>query len=113
MKTTPSWKTAAIGSALLVALAGTGCSVKQTEEAKLPDVKVTTTDGNLPKYDVDVADVDVRSETKQVEVPDVDVGTKKKTVEVEVPDVDVKREKVNVQVPDVDVTMPGEKRNPD
>ena len=113
MNITRNWKTTAIGVALLVAVAGSGCSVKQTEEAKLPDVKVTTTEGNLPKYDVDVADVDVKTETKQVEVPDVDVSTKTKTIEVEVPDVDVKKDKVDVKVPDVDVTMPGEKRNPD
>lgn len=109
MKTTPIWKTAAIGGALLLTLAGTGCSVKQTEEAKLPDVKVTTTEGNMPKYDVETADVELKKETKQVSVPDVDVGTEKKTVEVVVPDVDVKSEKKSITVPDVDVTMPGDK----
>lgn len=113
MKTTPYWKRAAVGAALFATVVASGCSVKQTEEAKLPDVKVTTTEGNLPKYDVDVAEVDVKTETKQVEVPDVDVSTKTKTIEVEVPDVDVKKDKVDVKVPDVDVTMPGEKRNPD
>ena len=113
MKTQAYWKSTALGAALLVAVASTGCSVKQTEEAKLPDVQVTTKEGQLPKYDVDVADVDVRTETKEVEVPDVDVTTQKKTVEVEVPDVNVNKEKVDVKVPDIDVTMPNEKRNPD
>lgn len=113
MKTTQPWKTTALAAALLLTIAGSGCSVTQTEEARLPDVKVTAKDGNLPKYDVETADVDIKSETKQVEVPDVDVGTETKTVEVKVPDVDVKKDKVDVKVPDVDVTMPGEKRNPD
>lgn len=110
MKSTPVWKNIAIGGALLLTLAASGCSVTQTEDAKLPDVKVTTKEGNLPKYDVDVADVEVKGETKSVSVPDVDVGTETKTVEVEVPDVDVKSEKTNITVPDVDVTMPGEKK---
>lgn len=113
MNTTPSWKLAAVSAALFLAIAGSGCSVTQTEEARLPDVEVKATDGNLPKYDVDVAEVDVDSETKQVEVPDVDVGTQKKTVEVAVPDIDVKKDTMDVKVPDVDVTMPGEQRNPD
>ena len=107
MNTRPVWKNAVVGGALVLALVASGCSVSQTEEGKLPDVKVTTTEGNLPKYDVDVADVELKKETKQVDLPDIDVGTETKTVEV--PDVDVSQEKTNITVPDVDVTMPNEK----
>lgn len=105
MKPIKSWKTLIAGGALCLAVVATGCSVKQTEEARLPDIEVTR-EGNLPKYDVDVADVDIKTEKREVEVPDIDVSTQKKTVEVEVPDVDVKTEKKEVRVPDVDVTMP-------
>lgn len=111
MKTRSTWKGAAVAGALMLTLLASGCEVKQTEEARLPDVDVTVKEGNAPKFDVETADVDVKSETKSVEVPDVDVGTEKKTVEVEVPDVDVKTEKTNIKVPDVDVTMPSEKGN--
>ena len=110
LRTNPVWKTVAVSGALLLTLAATGCSVKQTEEAKLPDVKVTTSEGNMPKYDVDVADVEVKGEKKTVDVPDVDVGSEKKTVEVNVPDVDTSTEKKEITVPDVDVTMPEDKK---
>jgi hypothetical protein len=109
MKSNPIWKSLAASGALLVALTAGGCAVHQTEQAKLPDVKVTTTDGNLPKYDVDVADVEVKKENKQVDMPNVDLGTERKTVDVTVPDVDVHKERSNVSVPDVDVTMPSDK----
>ncbi len=103
-------------------LALSGCSVTQTEEAKLPDMKVSADagqiptyevkktregempdvdvdvkKGNLPKYDVDVAEVEVKTETKTVEVPDVDV--------------EVKTENKQIEVPDVDITMPEEKNS--
>lgn len=106
MKKTPLWKTIAAGAALLATLTVSGCSVDQTEEGSLPDVDVTAKGGNMPKYDVDTADVKVTSENKKVDMPNVDVGTEKKTVEVNVPDVDVNTEKTDVAVPDVDVTMP-------
>jgi ketosteroid isomerase-like protein len=66
------------------------CDVEQTREAKLPEVDVRG--GQAPAYDVDTADVDVRSERREVTVPDVDV--------------DVKTEKREVTVPNVDVTPP-------
>ena len=47
------------------------CDVDQTQQGKLPDVDVKG--GQLPKYDVDVADVDIKKKTVEVPVPDVDV----------------------------------------
>ena len=54
-----------------LALSLAACDVEQTEEAELPDVEVEG--GNLPEFDVDVADVEVGSEEVEVEVPTVDV----------------------------------------
>jgi hypothetical protein len=56
-----------------------GCDVEQTEEGEMPDVNVTgmpevnATGGNLPEYDVDAPDVDVKTEERTVEVPTIDV----------------------------------------
>ncbi len=46
-------------------------SVRQTQEAQLPNV--TVTGGQLPKADVDVGSVSVGSETRTVEVPTLNV----------------------------------------
>jgi hypothetical protein len=74
-------------AALLLAtsLVSSACSVQKTKDGKAPEVHVSQ--GELPEYDVDTADVDVKMEDKTVTVPDVDVKTKEKTVSV--PDVDV------------------------
>lgn len=55
----------------LVALGIAACAVDQTEEGELPEV--TVEGGNLPEYDVDVADVTIGTDTAMVVVPDVDV----------------------------------------
>lgn len=55
----------------LFALGVAACDVDQTEEGSLPEVEVEG--GNLPEYDVDVADVEVGTDTQQVIVPDVDI----------------------------------------
>lgn len=49
------------------------CDVKQTQEGKLPDVDVKG--GQLPKYDVDARDVDVKMEKKVIEVPTLEYDT--------------------------------------
>ncbi|MDP1863474.1 MAG: hypothetical protein ACOH1Q_10325 [Thiobacillus sp.] len=49
------------------------CDVKQTQEGQLPDVEVKG--GQVPKYDVDAGDVDVKMEKKVIEVPTVEVDT--------------------------------------
>jgi Cu/Ag efflux protein CusF len=73
-------------TATLVSL--TSCDVKQTQEAKAPEV--TVKEGQMPKYDVDTAKVTVDSQQKEVTVPKVTTEQK------------------SVTVPDVDVTMPDE-----
>lgn len=49
------------------------CDMKQTQEGKLPDVEVK--DGQVPKYDVDAADVDVKTEEKTITVPTLEYDT--------------------------------------
>lgn len=66
-------KTLVIGTALVATIATTGCRVRQTEEGEMPDVDVNAEGGQLPEYDVDAADVDVKTEERTIEVPDVDV----------------------------------------
>jgi hypothetical protein len=57
----------------LLCVVATGCRVQQTEEGEMPDVDVQAEGGKLPEYDVDAADVDVKTEERTVKVPDVDV----------------------------------------
>ena len=71
---------------VLGVLALGACDVDKTQEGEMPEVDVK--EGQLPKYDVDAPDVDVKTREETVDVPDVDVHTEKKTVTV--PDVDVK-----------------------
>ena len=54
--------------------------VDQTKEAKLPDVDVNVTEGQLPKFDVDVGKVEI-GPTK-VEVPVPEVQLKEKIIEL-------------------------------
>lgn len=94
----------AVGAAALYLV-----DVDQTEEARLPsvDVEVNAEGGNLPKFEADVADVDVGTKKTTVDVPSVDVETK--TIEVEVPvDADVESEEMEVEVPTVDIEKPEE-----
>ena len=68
------WMSFILLLALLTVFA-TGCRVRQTEEGELPDVDVSAEGGKLPEYDVDAADVDVKTEKREIEVPtDVDVN---------------------------------------
>jgi hypothetical protein len=53
----------------------TGCRVEKTEEGNLPEVDVQTRgETNLPKYDVDAADVDVGTTETQMTMPTVDIN---------------------------------------
>jgi len=63
------------------------CEVNQTKETKLPDVDVDVKSGQLPRFDVDWASVDVGTKTKTISVPKLVVVTEE--VEVEVPYIDV------------------------
>ena len=84
------WRGLLLATSLVAGMVGmTGCTVKQTEEGKLPDVDVKVEDGNLPKYDVDAPDVDVSIERKEVKVPDVDVDVSVEKKEIPLPDVDI------------------------
>lgn len=67
------WMSFILLLALLTVFA-TGCRVRQTEEGELPDVDVSAEGGKMPEYDVDAADVDVKTEKREVTVPDVDVN---------------------------------------
>jgi hypothetical protein len=58
-------------------LALSACKVDQTEEGALPDVEVTAEGGNLPKYEVETAEVDMGTRTVEMEVP---------TATIEMPD---------------------------
>lgn len=61
--------TAALMAPFALGLAA--CDVDQTKEGKMPEVKVT--EGEMPKYDVQAADVDVGTKETTVTVPTVDV----------------------------------------
>ncbi|HKH48202.1 MAG TPA: hypothetical protein VKM72_26380 [Thermoanaerobaculia bacterium] len=68
-----AWKSLVLVLALFVSLASGACRVRQTEEGEMPDVDVKTEGGKLPEYDVDAADVDVKTEKREVDVPVVTV----------------------------------------
>jgi hypothetical protein len=63
--------------------------INQTKKGSLPDVKVETSGGALPAFDVDTAKVNVQTHTEAVNVPHVEVGST--TKDVEVPSVSVER----------------------
>ena len=46
-------------------------NIGQTQDAKLPTVQ----GGQAPKFDVDVGDVDLKTENRMVEVPVVDIDS--------------------------------------
>ena len=92
-----SWKNLLLATSLVLTMVG--CTVKKTEEGRMPDVDVKVDNGNLPKYDVDAPDVDVSVKDKEIKVPDVDV--------------DVHTERKTIPVPDVDVHPADDKENDD
>lgn len=97
---------AGIAVVVVVALAAIYLvDVDQTQEARLPDVDVSVSGGQMPTFDADVAEIKVGTKPMEVEVPDVDVKTK--TVEVEVPvGADFHTEKETISVPDIAVIPP-------
>ena len=58
-------------------LAVTACDVDQTKDAKLPDVDVNVSGGQLPEYNVQGPDVDVGTKNETIQVPTVDVKVPK------------------------------------
>lgn len=59
---------AALGA---LVLGTSACDVEKTKDGDMPEVKVQG--GNLPEYDVDAPDVNVKTEKKTIEVPTVEV----------------------------------------
>ena len=58
-------------AALALSLGAMACTAEVEEEGKMPDVDVQG--GEMPKVDVDPANVEVSSDTQTVITPDVDV----------------------------------------
>jgi uncharacterized protein YggE len=58
-------------SLLAVAAMSVACTAEKTQEGELPDVDVSG--GQLPKFDVDPATVEVSQDTQTIITPDVDV----------------------------------------
>lgn len=104
-----------LGTVAIAAIAAAGLyliDVDQTKEARLPAVEMDVTEGQMPEFDVDVADVSVESKEVDVKVPTMDVETETKTIEVEVPvDVDAGTKTETIDVPTLDIDRP-EKDNP-
>lgn len=67
-----------------LALPLAACDVEQTEEGEMPEVE----GGELPRYDVDTADVDVGTTEETIETPDIDVSTEERQVEMPTIEVD-------------------------
>lgn len=68
-------------------------NVDQLSSGKAPGVKVETTGGELPTFDVDTATVDLGQKEKTVQVPTIDVGSKDATVTVPTVDVEPAKDK--------------------
>jgi hypothetical protein len=81
---TPGWLLGIIVIVLLViaAFAFGLINIDQTREAVAPTVKLESSGGQAPAFDVDTAKVDVGTTTETIRTPTVDVGTKDSTVEV-------------------------------
>jgi hypothetical protein len=62
--------------------------VDMTKEARLPDVDVNVSGGQLPEVDVKTGSIELKKEDVTVAVPDVDVKMEDKTISV--PTIEVK-----------------------
>ncbi|HYU31070.1 MAG TPA: hypothetical protein VEW48_02825 [Thermoanaerobaculia bacterium] len=67
-----AWKSLLLVLTLLASFASGACRVRQTQEGKVPEVEVKG--GQVPKYDVDAPDIQVKTEKREVEVPVVKVN---------------------------------------
>lgn len=81
---TPGWLIAIIVIVgLVVAAFAFGLvNIDQVGTGSMPKVKLETTAGEAPKFDVTTAKIDLGTKQESVNVPTVDVGTKEKTVTV-------------------------------
>ncbi len=75
-------------SAAAIAVTFAACDVDKTQEGEMPEVKVEG--GQMPEYDVDVAEVEVGTTEKTVEVPTVVM--EEETIDVPVVGVDMPEE---------------------
>ena len=100
----------ALGAVAIAAVAAAGLylvDVDQTQEARLPSVDVDLTEGQMPEFDVDVADVELGTNQVEVEVPTLGVETETKTIEVEVPvDVDAGTTTQTIDLPTLEIERP-------
>lgn len=100
----------AVGAVAIAAIAAAGLylvDVDQTQEARLPNVDVQVSEGQMPRFDAEVADVNLATKEVEVDVPKMDVETETKTIEVEVPvDINADVETETVTVPTVDIERP-------
>jgi hypothetical protein len=63
--------------ALVVAAFAFGLiNIDQVREAKAPDVKLETSGGQAPAFDIQTAKIDIGKKAETVKVPTVDVGSK-------------------------------------
>lgn len=78
-KMTPLLAAIALGSAAIA------CDIDRTEDGRLPSIDVDVDAGEMPTYDVDVADVDVGTteDTVIIRRPTVDVRLPDDTTAVE------------------------------
>lgn len=99
----------AVAIAVLAAGALYFVDLDQTQEARLPSVDLSVTDGQMPAYDVDVAEVKLGSKDVEVDVPTIGVETETKTIEVEVPvDVEAGKTEKTIEVPTLSIERPAE-----
>ena len=68
-------KTAFVAAAFASMFALSACNVEKTQEGEMPEVKVTSEGGQLPKYDVETAEVEMGTETRTIEVPTATIKT--------------------------------------
>lgn len=76
---------AIVGAVAVAAVVGFGIymiDVDQTQEARLPDVEVSATGGQMPEFDAEVGSISVDEEQVDVTVPKVKVVTEEETVTV-------------------------------
>lgn len=103
--------TAIIAGVAAVAIIGVAglylVDVDQTQEARLPDVDVSVAEGQMPKFDMDVADVNLQVNDSEIKVPTMGVETE--THEIEVPvGVETGSTGIEIKVPSLDITPPAE-----
>lgn len=60
-----------IAALAALALGTSACDVEKTKDGDMPEVKVKG--GELPEYDVDAPEVNVKTEKQTIEVPTVEV----------------------------------------